>query len=640
MIVLSVEDLIKYYGPEPVLNGVTFDIRAGERCLLLGPNGSGKTTLLKILINEIEADSGQVRFHPQVRVGYLQQHPQFVSGQTVWEAAAETMADLKRLVEEAELTAQQLSTTTAEPEKKELSNHYDNLQQQIQQRDGYRLDYKIQRVLEGLGFDTENYQQPVEQLSGGQRNRLMLAQLLLEESDLLLLDEPSNHLDLEATQWLENYLQQSSQAFLIVSHDRYLLDCVGERTLELCHGRVETYRGNYSAYQRQKKERLLVQQRTYEKQQDEIAKLKDFVRRHHHGQKHAQAEDRRKKLERIEPVPLPREIKSPTMFFPEAARSGDIVLRLEHLCKAFDQPLFEDLTLDVLRGEKWGLLGPNGCGKTTLLKCLLGECEVDDGQIVIGTGVQVAYFDQKLECLAADQLVVDAVRPDHKEFVEQQRRDLLARFGIQGDMAFQPIRELSGGERNRVALARLAATDANLLIFDEPTNHLDLWAREALENCLREFNGTVVLVSHDRYFLNRVVDHMLVVQGTRYEVISGNYDSYVQLIKQGYGSRRVETRDDTPKAAAPAAASTGASEKAGKRASRKKRKFPYRKAIDIEADIQRCEERINLLHQELANPEVLRDGLRVKELKGELQQRQEELKQFYDHWEEAMERNA
>ena len=637
MIVLSVQDVVKYFGPDPVLDGVTFDVQAGDRCVLLGPNGSGKTTLLKILTGEIEADSGVVNYHPQVQIGYLQQHPQFASGQTVWEIAEETLGDLKRLVQEAETTASQLSLCDDDSTRKQLSERYDSLQQQIQQRDGYRLDYKIQRVLDGLGFDRSTHQQPVEQLSGGQRNRLMLAQLLLTEPDLMLLDEPSNHLDLEATQWLENYLQQSRQAFIIVSHDRYLLDRVGQRTLELCHGSVETYSGNYSAYQRQKKDRLLVQQRTYDRQQAEIAKLEDFVRRHHHGQKHAQAEDRRKKLARIEPVALPREIQSPTMFFPEAARSGDIALRVEHLSKAYDQPLFEDLTFDVLRGEKWGVLGPNGCGKTTLLRCLLGECEADNGGIVTGTGIQVGYFDQKLACLPPDELVVDAVRPEHKEFVEQQRRDLLARFGIQGDMVFQRVSELSGGERNRVALARLAAADVNLLIFDEPTNHLDLWAREALENCLREFAGTVLLVSHDRYFLNRVVDHMLVVQGARYQAITGNYETYLQLVNQGYGCQATAATTGETEAAAVTASNRQTSTQ---RESRKKRKFPYRKTADLEADIQECEQRIEALHQQLALPDVLRDGPRVKVLKEELEQQQGQLQQLYDHWDEAIELNA
>lgn len=637
MIVLSVQNVVKYFGPDPVLDGVTFDIQAGDRCVLLGPNGSGKSTLLKILTAEIEADAGTVNYHPQVQIGYLQQHPQFASGQTVWEIAEETLGDLKRLAEEAETTASQLSLCDDDVAREQLSDRYDSLQQQIHQRDGYRLDYKIQRVLDGLGFDRSTHQQPVEQLSGGQRNRLMLAQLLLTEPDLMLLDEPSNHLDLEATQWLENYLQQSRQAFIIVSHDRYLLDRVGARTFELCHGTVETYSGNYSAYQQQKKERLLVQQRTYDRQQAEIAKLEDFVRRHHHGQKHAQAEDRRKKLERIEPVALPRTISSPTMFFPKADRSGDIVLRIEHLAKAYDQPLFEDLTFDVLRGEKWGLLGPNGCGKTTLLRCLLGQCEPDQGGIVTGTGVKVGYFDQKLECLHPDELVVDAVRPDHKEFVEQQRRDLLARFGIQGDMVFQRVSELSGGERNRVALARLAATDSNLLVFDEPTNHLDLWAREALENCLREFDGTVVLVSHDRYFLNRVVDHMLVVQGTRYQAITGNYETYLQLADQGYGC---STRNAESPETLPTRETNAKRKKASSTEPRKKRKFPYRKTADLEVDIQECEQRIEAIHQQLALPEILRDGTRVKELKEELQQCQEQLQQLYDHWDESIELNA
>ena len=297
---------------------------------------------------------------------------------------------------------------------------------------------------------------------------------------------------------------------LLVSHDRYFLDKVTNRTLELFRGTVDSYRGNFSAYWRQKDERLLVQRRTYEKQQEEIAKAEEFIRRHSYGQKHTQAEDRRKKLERIVPVPPPREITAPPMGFAKADRSGDIVLRAHRLCKSYDRPLFEQLDLELTRAQRWGMLGPNGSGKTTLLRCLLGQVEPDAGQVILGQGVKIAYFDQQLAAMDDDILVVDAVRPEGQLMDEQKRRDLLARFGVTGDTALQTVGSLSGGERCRAALARLAATDANFLILDEPTNHLDLWARDALEQALSRFDGTVLFVSHDRYFVNRLADHLMV----------------------------------------------------------------------------------------------------------------------------------
>jgi ATP-binding cassette subfamily F protein 3 len=462
----------------------------------------------------------------------------------------------------------------------------------------------------------------------------------------MLLDEPSNHLDIDATCWLEDFLIQSRLAAIVVSHDRYFLDKVTRRTFELFHGTVDSYAGNFSAYWRQKAERLQVQRRTYEKQQMEIAKLQDFVRRNAYGQKHAQAEDRRKKLERIEPVPLPREIQSAPMGFPPADRSGDIVIRVQRLAKGFDPagpPLFADLTFDILRGERWGILGPNGCGKTTLLRCLLGECEPDSGQAALGTGVRVGYFDQHLDCLAPEAEVVDAIRPSGKEFLEQQRRDVLARFGLTGDIAFQRVRSLSGGERNRAALARLAAADANLLILDEPTNHLDLWARDRLEHSLRDFDGTVLLISHDRYFLNQVVDHMLVAEGGGFRVVEGNYDTYLHLVGQGLAGATANDPDAASGKPASGGRSTARpgeleSEKAAE-GGKRKRRFPYRKVADIENDIFDRETRVEELHDLLASPEVLRDGEKVKASQAELARLKRELTELYEHWEEASEMN-
>jgi len=637
MILLSVKDLRKSFGPEPVLDRVCFDVRAGERVSLVGPNGTGKTTLLRALAAPEEADGGTVQLNARARVGMLQQQAEFAFGRTVWEEAREALADLIALADEAERVAEALSNATDEAEHSRLGKRFDHLQHLLHLRDGYNLDHRVERILTGLGFEPAAFTQPVVQLSGGQQSRLLLAKLLLQQPDLLLLDEPSNHLDIEATEWLEDYLISARQALIVVSHDRYFLDKVTERTLELLRGTVESYTGNYSAYQRQKAERIEVERRTYEKQQGEIAKMEDFIRRHHYGQKHAQAEDRRKKLERIERVESPREITVAPMGFPKASRAGDIVVRIEGLSKSFAEPLFRDVTFDVLRGERWGILGPNGSGKTTLVRCLLGQCEPDYGRVVTGAEVKVGYFDQLLHCLDDDEQVVDAIRPDHKEFFEQQRRDLLARFGLTDDMVFQKVSSLSGGERNRAALAMLSASDANFLVLDEPTNHLDLWARESLERSLKAFDGTLLFVSHDRYFLNRVADHLLVIGPDRCHVIEGNYETYLYLEKQ----RRAADDETPPQPHESTSSSTQKRRPQSDRAqARRKRRFPYRKAKDIEAEIAERETRIDELHVALASPEVARDGQRIKLATAELEQHQQALQALYEHWEEATELNG
>ncbi len=639
MIVLTVESVTKHFGPEPVLAGVSFDVRAGQRVGLVGPNGTGKTTLLNILCGRTEADGGRVQWTSGVTYGYVQQQTEFTAEWTVWDEAQDALADQVRLASEAEHLARMIAVTKDETERQDLEARFDSIQEELTRRDAYHLDHKIERVLQGLGFDSLSYRQPVRQLSGGQQNRLLLAKLLLSAPSVLILDEPSNHLDIEGTTWLEEFLVNSRQTLILVSHDRYFLDRVTDVTFELFHGTVDTYRGNYSAYRKQQAERVELQRRTYENQQAEIAKLEDFIRRNRHGQKHAQAEDRRKKLERIELVDPPREIESPPFKFPAATRTGDIVLRVEHLSKSFERPLFEDLKFDVLRGERWGIMGGNGTGKTTLLKCILGQEPPTQGEIITGSGVVVGYFDQMLSQLDEQLPVVEAVRPDGKEFNEPQRRDLLARFGIRGEMVFQTVGQLSGGERNRVALARLAASDVNVLVLDEPTNHLDLWARSALEQALRAFDGTLICVSHDRYFLNQVVDHLLVLHLGRHEFVLGNFDDY-QYLHQRRSNATPAVRPDpaeTPPAAEtanrkPAKASSGAKP-------RRKRRFPFRKVDDLEHEIMLHESKVEALHLQMTDPDVLRDGRRVKQIQEHIAAVQEDLRQLYDHWEEASELN-
>jgi ATP-binding cassette, subfamily F, member 3 len=631
MILLSVSDVRKHFGPEPVLDGVRFEVRPGERIGLVGPNGSGKTTLLRILAGYDEADGGSFQFHPTAHFGYLEQQPRFDADRTLHDEASSALADLVALQQEAVEVADDIAQSTDPVEQKLLTARYDHLQHELHRQDAYNIDHRIERVLDGLRFRRETFDQPVASLSGGEQNRLMLAKLLLAEPNLMILDEPSNHLDIDATEWLENFLVESSAALLVVSHDRYFLDRVTNRTLELFRGTVDAYTGNFSAYWQQKAERLLVERRTYEKQQIEIEKTKDFIRRNAYGQKHAQAEDRRKKLDRIEPVAAPREIAAPAMRFAPARRCGDVVVRAEGVSMAYVRPLFRDVSVDIARGQRWALLGPNGCGKTTLLRCFLGLLSPQAGSVKLAQGVAVGYFDQQLTGLDESTIVADAIRPKGKQTNQQQRRDLLAGFGLTGDTALQPVGSLSGGERCRASLARLSAEDVNFLVLDEPTNHLDLWARDALEKAIQQFDGTVLFVSHDRYFVNRVADHVLAIEPERIRTVEGNYDEYQRQLR---GSD-VASEPPPAKIEPPARKKTDKP----KKSTSKKRRFPYRKTADIEDEIFIRETQVQQCQNELLDPNVLRNGDRVREIKCQMEQEQELLKKLYEHWEEASELN-
>lgn len=633
MILLHAKDLRKYYGPEPVLDGVTVDIAAGAKIGLVGPNGTGKSTLLQILGGWMERDAGSITLSDGASVGYLAQRPDFPTGFSVWDTAILGLRKLQEQILEAEQLAAQIANADTD-NRPRLAARYDRLQHMLELRDAYRWELRAESVLCGLGFPPDRWRHSVHQLSGGQQNRILLAQLLLSAPDIMLLDEPSNHLDLEATEWLESFLLESRQAFVVVSHDQFLLDRITHQTWELLHGTVDTYRGNFTAYQQQKAERLEIARRTFDRQEAEIARLEDFVRRNQYGQKHAQAEDRRKKLGRMERVPPPREIPCPAMHFPQPTRCGDLVYRVSRLTKSFATTLFSDLTFDILRGERWGILGPNGCGKTTLIRCLLQQEPATSGSVMVGQGVEPAYFDQQLMTVQDDRLLVEAVRPPRRELDEPSRRSLLARFGLMGDMAFAKVSDLSGGERNRAALAKLAAHQANVLILDEPTNHLDLWARQALEQALHEFEGTVLLISHDRHLLANVADRMLVFEPTGVRVFPGGYQAYRQMHATSLDGR------------SPGSIKVGASGSVSNRPTRpttaatatKKRRFPYRKVSDLEREIAEKESSVKDLQTQLSMPEVLRDGARIKAVRESLADTERVLAVLYEHWEEAVER--
>ena len=569
---LSVEHIRKHFGSDqPVLADVTFQVFPGYKIGLVGPNGCGKTTLLNIIAGREEHERGKLEKPNDVTIGYLEQRPELTFGRTVIEEARFALAPLIAMQHEAEEIAQKMAT--ADPQEHDrLASRYDHLHEQLMHRDAYHLDHRIERILHGVGFVDEEFDRAVEKLSGGELNRLSLATLLLAEPDIMLLDEPSNHLDLAATEWLENFLAATSAAVILVSHDRYFLDRVTNRTYELYHGTIEEYMGNFSAYTMQKEERLLVQTRTYEKYIEEVEKAKDFIRRHHYGQKATQAEDRRKKLERLEEEPVlpPRKIDSPPMSFPKPSRTGDIVFRTENLAKGFvNTPLFREVDFSIERGERWAIIGPNGCGKTTLIRCLLRQLPPDAGHVSHGQGLKIGYFDQQLHVLDDDTLVVDSIRPANRKIMEDlERRKLLGAFGLTGDQQLQTVGSLSGGQRCRAALSKLAAEEANVLILDEPTNHLDLWARAALEKAIRDFEGTVLFISHDRYFVDHVADHLLIMQPNgHFKKLEGNYTTYRHMVSRGLITdpfAKNAAAINTPQAASPPTTSKPGKQQSGK----------------------------------------------------------------------------
>jgi ATP-binding cassette subfamily F protein 3 len=633
MILASASGLGRQYAVDPIFMDVAFEVRAGDRIGLVGPNGAGKTTLLKLLAGIDAPDYGRLSVRPGVRVSLLKQEPDFKPEQTLMEVARSGLASLIDLQHELEEAAREIAEADDDADRDRATRRYEQIRDRLEHQDAYSIDHRVEEILGGLGFAQADFQRPARTFSGGQQSRLMLAKLLLESPDLMLLDEPSNHLDIPTTTWLEGYLARQPVAMVIVSHDRYFLDKVITRVWELHEGKVEAYPGNYSQYWRLRTEKAKVLERQAERQKEEIEDLQAYIRKYSAGQRAKQAKDREKKLARIERVETMRDIVGPRMGFDEVERSGDVVVEARRLSKAFDKPLFKDFNLSILRGQCVGVMGPNGAGKTTLIKTLIGRERPDAGEAKLGHKVTVGYYDQGLEALPPETSVVRAVWPgDDPDWVEGDVRDLLAKFGLTGDTALQTVGKLSGGEKGKAALARLAATGANLLVMDEPTNHLDIWSCEALERSIREFEGTVLVVSHDRYFLNQVADRLIVVADGRAKVIEGDYETFERLARQ-------EAEAAAAKAQAAAAASKPAVAEPAP-AVKRRRKFPYRKPADLEREIAAAEAELADIERDLALPETWRDADRARLAQRRYDELRDALARLYEHWDEAVELNS
>ncbi|MGO1371379.1 MAG: ribosomal protection-like ABC-F family protein, partial [Senegalia sp. (in: firmicutes)] len=534
MIILSASNINKSYIGDLILENISFVVKSQEKVGLVGLNGAGKTTLFKILIDEISFDSGSIHIANDTKIGYLKQNTLFDSNNSVYDEALnvfEYIIELEKTIRNLEIEISEKSQDeTFDIE--ELMDKYSRLQEEFSEKNGYGYKSEIRGVLKGLGFSEAEFDKPINNLSGGQKSRVLLSKLLLKKPDLLLLDEPTNHLDIDAINWLEKYIKEYNGAAIIISHDRYFLDSTASKIFQLENKKLEIYNGNYSTYMKKRKKNLELQAKNYENQQKEIKSEKEKIKQLSLGGKRAirQSKSREKMLDKINVLDKPTSLdgRSKIRFEPKV-KSGDDVLKIKEVSKSFEEnKLLENISFDIYRGEKVGLIGPNGVGKTTLFNIILNKVKVDSGLVNIGHKVNPAYYDQEQTNLNTSKTIVDEIWDENPLFDHYTIRSLLARFLFTGNDIFKEISTLSGGEKARLTLMKLMLSKANLLLMDEPTNHLDIDSKESLEDALINYTGTLFVISHDRYFLNKVTDKILELSSDGVEEFLGNYDYYIE----------------------------------------------------------------------------------------------------------------
>ena len=647
MPIVSVIQVGKSFGAERIFADVSFQINEDDRIGLVGPNGAGKSTLLNILARREEPDEGSIAIARNTRIGYLAQVTDFQAENTLRDEMLTVFAEVRQWEFELHELALALATPETESDTEQheqLLQRYADLQLRLEHADGYTYENRVSQVLDGLGFTREQQESPVMQLSGGQQTRAALGKLLLQEPDVLLLDEPTNHLDLAALEWLETYLSNWKGAMVVVAHDRYFLDKIVSRTIEMAFGGIEEYPGNYTKYLQLREERMERRLREYEAQQAQIAHTEEFIRRYKAGQRSREARGRQKLLDRMERVKRPRDFPEMHFAFNSLVDSGLVVLSTQKLVAGYISEnkerteLVRVADLELLRNDRVGLLGPNGSGKTTLLRTIIGELASVSGQLTIGHNVRIGYYSQTHAGLNAERSIIDEIR-QVSVLSEEGARTFLGRFLFSGDDVFKPIGALSGGERSRVALAKLTLQGSNLLILDEPTNHLDLQSRQFLEEMLGEFEGTLLFVSHDRYFIDSLATKVWVIEDEVLIPYMGNYTDYRTrkqpiVLEVPVSSRATNTGKNgssvTNTPPKPTVAATRAS-------NRRSNKVKVRTVEDVERDIEKAEGRVKAIEEALAQAALNADADLLTQYTAEYEQAKDQVDELLEEWERLAE---
>lgn len=638
--ILACHGISKAFEEKIIVDNGSFHIEDHEKAALVGPNGAGKSTILKMIVGELPTDSGNVILTRGKTLGYLAQHQNMDSSNSIYDEVKSAKAHLIAMEEQLrsiELEMKDLSGS----ELNSRMETYHRLTAAFERENGYAYESEITGVLKGLGFQEEEFSRPVATLSGGQKTRVSLGKLLLSKPDILLLDEPTNHLDLNSITWLETYLLNYTGAVLIVSHDRYFLNRIVTKVIEIEAGQVMTYLGNYSDFSYKKKQLREARLKEYLNQQQEIKhqeavieKLRSFNRE----KSIKRAESREKMLNKIERIEKPQEINTDIhLTLTPSVVSGNDVLSIEHLSKAFPpQQLFSDVSFEIKRGEHVAIIGDNGTGKTTLLKILNGLVDADHGSFTLGTNVHIGYYDQEHHVLHMEKTIFDEISDDYPSLTNTEIRNMLAAFLFTGDDVFKLIGDLSGGERGRVSLAKLMLSEANFLILDEPTNHFDIASKEILEHALNDYTGTLLYVSHDRYFINQTATRILDLVNQKFVNYIGNYDYYLEKKEEltaAYTSE-VNASDSSSSASAPSENKLSWQEQKEAQAKERKRQNDLRKT---EERITALEERDSEIDQLMMKEEIFTNSVKCQELAQEKATIAEELEELYEKWEELEE---
>ncbi len=628
-------EVTKSYGAQEVLRGVTFQINPGEHVALVGRNGAGKTTILRMITGAETPDKGEIDAMRGLRFGVLAQHVDFSGAENVLDAALSVFENLRAL-EKKMRELEHAMTEESGDELDRVMHEYSDAQHTYELEGGFNYHARAESVLLGLGFEKPDFSKRAENLSGGEKNRLGLARLLLLEPDILLLDEPTNHLDVDAVEWLEEFLSGYKSAYLIISHDRFFLDHTVNRVLDLEFGKVDSYKGNYSQYVVEKEERREMQQRAYEQQREMIERTEEFIRRNLAGQKTKQAKSRRTLLQRVERLENVNDLDTASFKLKPTSRTGDQVLVLDKIAVGFKtKTLASNLNLTLRRGERLGIIGGNGTGKTTLLRTILDEQPPIDGEFRWGTGVNVGYYDQRLLTVDDRNTVIEELRTIASSAItDGELRGFLGRFLFSGDDVFKPVSALSGGEKGRLALAKLIYSRVNVLVLDEPTNHLDIASCEALEDALNEFDGTIITVSHDRYFLDRIATQILAFSDKGVEYFDGGYSEFYDEHHRTLAEQQAREAEAQKAERAVRKAEAPKQNKTNK--SRQKAPNP----ADIEAEIHAAEAELHELAALLSTEDVARDKDKLFELSEKYQSLETRIAELYKSWEAALESNS